>query len=259
METSATPPPPETSAEPSMSLAGRMLNVFATPGDVFEEVKAQPAIVANWLVPLILSCVVGVIASVLIFSQPNVVQQFREQQDKAFDKKIEAGKMTKQQADQVRAVLEKFSGPKFMMISGSISVAIWTPAVLFLIGLVVWLIGTQLFNAQFTYLKAVEVVGLASVISILGTIVRTLLVVAKGNMMMAPSPVLFIQNFDPKNLTHALLSILNFATLWYLAVVSIALQKLGGTSFGKAAACIYGLWALIMIPVALLGAFLQSL
>ena len=40
--------------ETAMSLAARLLNVFATPGDVFDDVKVAPASTANWLVPALL-------------------------------------------------------------------------------------------------------------------------------------------------------------------------------------------------------------
>ena len=46
--------PPEAPPPPAMSLVGRLLNVFATPGDVFQEVKAAPETAANWLVPALI-------------------------------------------------------------------------------------------------------------------------------------------------------------------------------------------------------------
>ena len=70
-------PQPVASKSPTMSLAARLLNVFAIPGDVFEEVKATRASVGNWLAPVILSAVVGAISAIVIFSQPAIQQQLR--------------------------------------------------------------------------------------------------------------------------------------------------------------------------------------
>src|ERR1039457_44708 len=88
--TPATPPMPP----PATSLGARLLNVFASPAEVFEEVRTAPSTVANWLVPTLLSALVGLVACLLIFSQPAIVQQLHEQQAKAIDQQVKAGKMT---------------------------------------------------------------------------------------------------------------------------------------------------------------------
>ena len=66
--------PPETQRQ-STSLAARLLNVFAIPGDVFEEVKNSAMCMANWLVPALLLIVVGCIGASLVYSQPAIQQQ----------------------------------------------------------------------------------------------------------------------------------------------------------------------------------------
>ena len=73
-------------------------------------------------------------------------------------------------------------------------------------GLIVWLVGAKLFKGNFPYMKAVEVVGLANMISVLEVIVRTLLIVGLGNLYAAPSLVLLVKEFDPQNTVHSLLA-----------------------------------------------------
>src|SRR5205809_2490468 len=49
-----TPPPLEpviSGNEPGPSLVGRMLNVFASPGEVFDSIKGKEPAQSNWLVP----------------------------------------------------------------------------------------------------------------------------------------------------------------------------------------------------------------
>ena len=53
MENAPSPTPVEVQRPPS-SLAGRLLNIFATPGDVFEDLKTAQHAVANWLVPIVI-------------------------------------------------------------------------------------------------------------------------------------------------------------------------------------------------------------
>src|SRR5208283_1765569 len=103
------PPSPALPA-PASSLAARLTNVFVSPGDVFEEVKVSTPEVNNWLIPILIFSVVGILSTFVIFSQPMVIQEIHDQQAKVFDQQVKAGKMTQAQADQALAMAEKFSG-----------------------------------------------------------------------------------------------------------------------------------------------------
>jgi hypothetical protein len=56
-----------------MSLGARLTNVFIGPWEVFEEVKQGPPSLANWLVPALLLCLVGVVSAFVIFSYMGLV------------------------------------------------------------------------------------------------------------------------------------------------------------------------------------------
>lgn len=229
-------------ATPGMSPAGRLFNIYATPGDVFDEVVAAKPCTANWLVPMLFLCVISVTAVLVLFSQPAILQQVRDQQERVFQKQVAAGKMTEAQAEQARKFMEGF-GPNMMRITGSIGAVVGGFAWLFLVALVLWLLGRWAFKVDFPYLKAVEVVGLANMVACLGAIATTLLAVARGNMAMTVGPALFIRDFDPTNKIQLLLASLNVMTLWQIAVLSLGLAKLSRVSFAKAALGLYGLWA----------------
>src|SRR5437867_12676706 len=78
------------------SLLGRLANVYAAPGEVFDEIKSAPASVTNWLVPVLLGCLVGVIYTLVAFSQESVLHSLRETQEahvgQPLQKKLEAGR-----------------------------------------------------------------------------------------------------------------------------------------------------------------------
>src|SRR5213592_5030134 len=101
------------------SLLGRLTNVYAAPGEVFDEIKAAPASVTNWLVPVLLGCLVGILYTMVAFSQENVLHSIREMQEtrvrKQFQKQVDAGKMSREQADraagQALQRMEQFTGP----------------------------------------------------------------------------------------------------------------------------------------------------
>ena len=103
-------PQPEAPPPPAMSLGGRLLNVFATPGDVFQEVKTAKPSAANWLVPALILIAVSWVAAWLIFSQDSIKHQLSEITDQAIQKQVERTHMSEQQAEQARAVGEKWAG-----------------------------------------------------------------------------------------------------------------------------------------------------
>src|SRR3954470_22760520 len=104
--------PVEAPGQATMSLPARLLNIFAVPSEVFLEVKNAPSQISNWLVPMILLAFVGMISAVLVLNQPALIQKIRDQQTKAIDEKVKAGKMTQEQADKVAEVTEKWMTPQ---------------------------------------------------------------------------------------------------------------------------------------------------
>lgn len=235
-------PQPAAPQAPTMSLTARLFNVFAIPGDVFADVKTAVPSVANWLVPALLLIVVSWVAAWLIFSQESTRHQMQEMISKGIEKQIAKAHVPEGQAAQARAVGEKWG---FIMgeagaFVAPVAIAFATP---FGWGLILWLIGTKALKTNFPYLKAVEVAGLASAITVLETIIKTLLIFGVGNLFATPSPALLVKDFDPNNPSHSLLAVANVMTFWVLAVRSVGLARLSGAPFSRAAAWVFGIWA----------------
>ena len=92
MDTSpAFPPPFETAPTEGSSLFVRLTNVYAAPGELFDEVKASPVKTSNWLVPVILACIAIVTFNLALFSQEGIVRELRETQERAMQKQVAAG------------------------------------------------------------------------------------------------------------------------------------------------------------------------
>src|SRR6266446_3918727 len=101
------PMPTERDPRPSSSLVSRLMNVFATPGDVFAELKTAPSSVANWLVPILIVMLATIGSFVVILSQPTIKQEMVEMQEKAIDKQVAAGKI---KAEQAKAFKDQLAG-----------------------------------------------------------------------------------------------------------------------------------------------------
>jgi hypothetical protein len=231
------PDPPR----PASSLFSRLTNIFAAPGEVYDEVKASPPSTANWLRPALVLILVSWVGAWLVLSQDTVKQQLSDITSKAIEKQIEKSRVPKAQAQAARQAGEKWGsiGMKISMVAGPVFVAFASP---FWWGLILWL-GAKVFKGNIGFMKAVEVAGLANMIVALEAIVRILLIVGMGNLFASLSPVLLIKEFDPNNTLHGVLATFNVLILWALAVKSVGLARLCGVSFGPAAAWVFGIWA----------------
>lgn len=225
-----------------MSLGARLLNVFATPGDVFQELKSASASAANWVVPALILIAVSWVAAWLVFSQDSIKHQLSEITDQAIQKQIDMAHMNEQQAEQARAVGEKWGTISSVIAAVALPVlaGFITP---FSWGLILWLVGSKVLKGNFPYMKAVEVVGLANMVSVLDVIVKSLLILSLGNLYASPSLLLLVRQFDPQNPVHSLLALVNVMTFWLLAVRAIGMARLSGVSVAKAAAWVFGVWA----------------
>ncbi len=238
---------------PATSLAARLLNVFATPGEVFEEVQAAPPGAANWLVPAVLAAVVGVAAVLILFSQPTFVQHMREQWAGGYDGMVKAGKMSQVDADKAVAVIERFAQPV-----GCVAVVAVSFARVFWWALVLWLLALLFLKRQCGYLKAVEIAGLASMISLLGGIVALLLTVNFGKES-APSLALAVSDFNPKNPLHLALAAANLFDFWILGVMAVGLARLARVPFARALFLVAGYWLVLQVFLIFVGAVFGQL
>jgi hypothetical protein len=260
METPPQYPQAET-PEPSLpksSIISRIFNVFAAPGEVFDEVKSSPACSANWVVPALIAVVVGWLATPLIFSQEPIRHQLQEMTDQAIEKQVARSKASEQQAEQMRAAAEKFAG-----MGQKIAAYVMTPVMAFaspfIWGGILWFVGKKPLKANFTYMKAVEVVGLGNMIGVLDSIVRTLLIVSMGNLFASTSLVMLIKEYNPQNPVHNLLAMINIMTFWILGVRASGLARLSGASFLKSVAWVFGIWVTYTGAYFGLGLALQAI
>jgi hypothetical protein len=251
------PPIPETqpieSSAPTTSLVGKLMNIIAAPADVFDEIKAAPPRVANWLVPVLFFAMVSVIAVCILFAQPAIRQTIHDQQVKALDKQVQLGKMTQAQEDQALQMMDKFMGPTMLAVAGSFAAVLNSFISIFWWALVLWLCGRWFLKARFHYLKAVEVAAVATVILVLGTILSTLLAVILGRLYVGPSLALLVADFDPTKRGHLLLGAANAVYFWHTGVLALGLAKLSGAPATRAMIIVFSYWILAELLLIAVG------
>ena len=253
---------PDAPPPPAMSFAARLLNVFAIPGEVFETVRASRLCVANWLVPAVLLAVVGVLTIIVVFSQPSVQKQvsdLREQQAKALDQQVKAGKVPQAEASQVEAITRRITDPATLKNIGSVAAGLFGVARVFWWAFILWLVGRIFLKAQFGYPKALEVAGLALMISVLGGIVALALTVNLNKVFVTPSLALVAPDFEATRKGHLMLGATNVFSFWLVGVLSVGLARLARVPFLRAAWLVFAFWviqqSLVLLVLGALGQF----
>lgn len=229
------------------SLMDRLINMIVSPGEVFDELRSSARNNANWVVPMALSMIAGFAFVMIMYSQPQILQQIHEAQQQSLQKYVDQGKMTQKAADQQTEMIEKFSSGTVLKVMGILGMLIVTPCMFFLMGLILWILGAKLFKGGFEYMKAVEVIGMCSVISILGLVVRVLLMVIYGNASMTLGPVLLVGHFNQHNPLHLILSALNVMDIWWALVVALGMSRMSNAGFVKCACIVIGLWIILLV------------
>jgi mannitol-specific phosphotransferase system IIBC component len=252
--------PPVVSSQPSatrMSLGARLMNIFTGPGEVFEQVKRGPASPANWLVPSLLSCVAGVVAAVVVLSQEPIMHQIREQQENTLRRST--ARLPKEQQEKAIELAEKIFNPTVLKILRAGGAVAGTFSWLLLMALGLWVLGTRVFKGTFRYMQALEVCGLAGMISVLGIIVSMLLAVIMGNLLATPGPALLVKDLDATNPAHLILSSFHLANFWYLGVLAIGLARLSGASVLRSGIWLFSFWMLATVALVFLTTAAQRL
>jgi hypothetical protein len=237
---------------PAPSLGSTFMNVLTSPSEAFEGLAASAPSAKLWLIPFLITLLLAVTATFVIFNVEALRTQVIEQQQKQMDKALQENKITQERYDQTVNQMEKMGS--MFVVFGSIGAVVVISLMFFLYTLLLWLIDKFILKAGAGYTKHLELYGITSWITIFGTIISIGMMVGLGSMHAGPSAAIAVMNeFDPSNKLHGLLAALNIFGLWQTAVVGIGLNKFSGKSLGLSMTVSFGLWAIWMVILILLG------
>jgi hypothetical protein len=229
-------PNPMQTLQEHTTLAAKLVNIFVSPSDVFDEVLAQPIRPATWVVPTLIVFFSSLF--LLGLSTPP------EQPSAAVRELIEAGGESTSRATTL--IDSWFLVSALAGFASAIAGTIWS-------ALVLWGMGRILLKADVRFLRALEVAGLAGMILALGTIMTTLLILASGNPLARPA-LSFLASDSGEGITlRAVLDVLNAFYLWSTAVLAIGLSRLTAASFKECAFWAFSYWFVLRISLILLG------
>ena len=248
MQESVQPAPEPTKP---MSFVDKIVNIFASPGELYENVRLTGPSTSNWLIPWLIFVIISVALNQFMMSNPDLVDQMRSMMRGRVEQAVTDGRITQEMADQQ---IEQYGpGSTLFTITSLGGMAIVTFVAMFALGLVYWLVGKSVMKAAAPYMKVVEVIGLTYFISTLEQIVTGILVFIRGKLFSTPSLALFISDFDIENKMHAALSKVNIFTFWVLIVTAIGLARLFQRDFPKVLVIVLVLWIIWAVASVALG------
>jgi hypothetical protein len=234
------------------TLGKTFIDIFTTPSDAYEGLTNSSPSVKLWLIPLLITLVLAITATFVVFNTDVLRTQIMEQQQKQLDKSLQEGTISQERYDQTMSGMEKM-GSMFVII-GSVIAVLLILLLFFLYTLLLWLADKFILKATAGYTKHLELYGISMWIIILGTIVAIAMKIGFGSMAAGPSAAFTVMNdFDPSNKMHGLLAALNIFGLWQAAVIGFGLSKFSGKSTGISLAVSFGLWGVWAVVLILLG------
>ncbi len=247
-------PQPAASQLPHMSLLARLLNVFAIPGEVFQDVRTAPRSFGNWLWPIVLATLVGA-AIVTAIGKPALVEDFRQSQEKKYNEQVTAGKVSRADANQAIAALEWITQPTVLKTAGTLfylginvlRVLSWAAAL--------WVLGTVFLKARFSFLKTLEIAGLATMISVLENVVTLFLTTGVGGTDVAMT----LAQLEAKSRTPLRIIVANVFSLWLVGLMATGLARLAEVRFHRTFFAVLGYWITLQMLLALIGMALLAL
>lgn len=230
---------------PKMDTGEILSGVISSPEETFTELKSSKP--GNyWLVPLIIAILLSVISTFLYFQNPVILKdemdrQLMESKEK-LEQSVKDGTLTKEQADQQLDLIEKFGDPESMMtkiISYSASV-LGIPFVVIILSLV-YMLGVRLLKGDITFQNAMNVTGIASVISAIGTIISAVLSLVLDRVVNI-SPAILLDRESTSNTLYNVIFAFDVFTIWHYVVIAIGLYCLANISKAKAFGLVFGVW-----------------
>jgi hypothetical protein len=207
------------------SIREKVFNIFVSPTDVLDEVIASSPNLANWRVPTLLVCLVSII-SLQLGSSPG-------QSAATIHNLAVVGAISAAQSQALAGAWPLLSAALVCM--ATFVGTCWSAFVL-------WFIGRTFLKVRFPYLKALEIVGVTEIISVLGSVMTILLIGATGDPTAQPALSMLASNLNPRGTLHQILETLNVFHLWSTVVLAIGLSRLCNITFKEAAFWVFGYW-----------------
>jgi hypothetical protein len=233
-----------------LSKTDAMSGIITDPGETFEMIAGGPK--RNyWTYPVLIAVVLSLLSSFLFMRDPELSRNTMDKQKakmmEKFEKNIKDGKMTREEANEAIDRMNP-NGPFFKII-GYVGALIGPFLILLLLSLIYFII-LKIMKANVEFSNILNVVGLAMLISSVGSILAILISIMKGNMT-GISPGIFLSEESVGEKAFSFLNKIDAFTIWFYIVISIGLTKVAKIDMTKAASIVFGLFLVYAVITSL--------
>jgi len=231
METEDTLQPQEPKQEiQDLSHTDKIVGVISEPQNLFSKLVFFPTKATDWILPLLALIIVGIVSTFIYMSNPEIKYEMQQQQKKAmqeqFDKMVESGQMTREQADeQLDKTMAMFGNGTMMQLFSAIGILIMMLLWFFVITTIAFLTARFVLKGDGTYAQAMTAMGLPIYISVLQGIILVVAGLLMGKILTGINPA-SLMDMDLKTLPGFLLSRLDVFSIWFYVVVGIAFARM---------------------------------
>jgi hypothetical protein len=249
MDTFAPAPPPAPQAEPrAMSVPARLIGVFYSPTETFNDIVRRPRLA--WLAPLIVLTIVAIVTSLLLVHRITLEQLVRSQ----IAKSSYAERMTPEQME--KAVERGVAIGKYQQYLGGLL----APAVLLLIyaGLFA-LMANFVLGAEVKYSTLLGTTAHGMMPGVVSSALMLVTVYLKDPADIDIQDVLlsnlgFLFSSESHKVLHRLASSIDIFSFWQIALMALGVAAAARFSFKKGLVAVMAPWAVWVFAAAGLAA-----
>jgi len=224
---------------PALSFPERLLGVFISPGETFEDVARKPDFWAP-LITLVLAAVAVTETMLWKIGMERIVRKQLEQSSRA-------SSMTPDQIDQA-----VHQGAKFGTIIAHVAGVVGVPIVLLVLAGIGILIVNLIFGARVNFKRVFSLVSYANLVSLLGSLMAIAVILfGDPDQFNSQNPVpsnigFFLHTDQVSKPLYAVASSADFLTVWMIILLGVGLSKgTGGKVKASSIILVYvGLWIL---------------
>ncbi|MEY4385697.1 MAG: hypothetical protein RLY20_980 [Verrucomicrobiota bacterium] len=246
---------------PRSPLYARLMNVIAMPGAVFEEVRTSRHAVGNWLLTLPLYAISLALFAAVIFSTPTVQKLFEENrpvwrkaQLDQLTEQVKAKKIQQTDVDETMKMFDTVMKPsvarKLVAVAGLGFGAVrpfwWT--------LVLWFLARAALRTRVSFGKALDVVGLATVVAILGNLATVALTVDFRRWFTEHDFAMAVGDLGGSGNELLVALLQNGLNFWFIAVLGTGLARLTQQPWFRGAFLVASYWIATDLFMLALGA-----
>lgn len=226
---------PQSEPVEEISAIQRVIGVFTSPQKVFQYLSAKP----EFWVPIIITIIISIISLSFIFGiiTTEIVEKIRLQ-----------GNMTQEQIENFEDLMVSINhGPaKYAIVLGFAILS--TLSILIIPALIFWFVGNIILGGKTSFKHILSAFSYSYlIVSILGTIVKTPLILSKESLKVQTSLAAFLSQNSMDTTLYRLLANFDIFIIWMLIVFAIGFTMIYNFEKVKGFLAVFVPWLLYVL------------